>query len=151
MGIAGVQLEFNVPLVSAFKRLYDYKIRKIHPFYSVDDGVSWYPFKEVLTPSGSDSIPFSTTETPVTLITYTDNTNAEIVHPTLYNETQFRLKFVLQVFSNDPRLPQERIHEMTKINNTVYGFDASDPVYLVDEDGFPSSISIIIDDMDVYS
>lgn len=151
MSVAGAQLEFTVPLASAFKRLYDYKIRRIRPFYSVDNGVNWYPFKEVLTPSESDSIPFSTVETPVTLITYSDNTNPEIVHPALHSETQFRLKFVLQIFSNDPRLQEERIHEITKTNNTVYSFDASDPVYLVDEDGFPSSISIIIDDMDVYS
>lgn len=151
MSVAGAQLEFKVPLASTFKRLYDYKIRKIHPFYSVDDGVSWYPFKEILTPSGSDAIPFSTVETPVTLTTYTDSTNPEIAHPPLHSETQFRLKFVLQIFSNDARLQEERIHEITKTNSAMYSFDASDPVYLVDEDGFPSSIAIIIDDMDVYS
>lgn len=151
MSVAGAQLEFKVPLASAFKRLYDYKIRKIRPFYSVDDGVSWYPFKELLAPSGADAIPFSTVETPVTLITYTDSTNPEVAHPTLDSETQFRLRFVLQIFSNDARLQEERIHEITKTNDAVYGFDASDPVYLVDEEGFPSSIAIVIDDMDVYS
>lgn len=153
MSIVGVQIEFTVPTIESFKRVYDYQIRTINIDYSIDGGDNWYPFKEIPTPSGSDSIPFSTVETPVTLMTYTID-GGTVVHPIVYNETVFTLKFKFEMFSNnvafEAEVGGERVHVIERTSSSTYAFGTSDPLYSLDPDGFPTNIVIRVNDNDVY-
>ena len=121
MSILGVQINFTVPKVESFKRLYDYKIRAIYVDYSVNGGIDWYPFKEILSPSDSDFINFSTVETPVSLITYTLN-EGTVVHPTLYDDSLFTLKFKFELFSTNSAFEEEgeRVHVVELTNTYTY-------------------------------
>jgi hypothetical protein len=151
MSIIGIQIEFAVPTVESFKRVYDYQIRTINIDYSIDGGDNWYPFKEILTPSGSDSIPFSTVETPMMLLTYTLN-GGTVVHPNVYSDSVFSLKFSFEMFSNNAAFDAEggeRVYVIERRSSSTYVFGTSDPFNSLDPDGFPTRIVIDVSDNDV--
>lgn len=148
MSTTGLQLSFVCPEKNSFRRLYDYKIRKIKSDYSLDNGITWYPFRVLEPISTTDSIPFGST-----LITYSETTNQSL-HPTITPESDiFKLKFDFEFFSNN----NTQVYNISWENTGSYQIKKSelenayeiyhlDPVSL-----YPLDISVDLSDVDIHT
>jgi hypothetical protein len=152
MATTGLQLSFVCPESSAFRRLYDYKIRKINSNYSLDNGATWHPFRVLEPISTTDSIPFG-----ATLTTYSQKTS-DGFHPVITPANDiFKLKFDFEFFSNNSAFTETKVHNLSWENTGSYQIQLSEgenvyEIYHLDSvTNYPSDVSVVLEDVDVHT
>lgn len=152
MATIGLQLTFVCPESAAFRRLYDYKIRKINSNYSLDNGTSWHSFRVLEPISTNDSIPFG-----ATLITYSQKTT-DGFHPIITPDNDiFKLKFDFEFFSNNSAFTETQVHTVSWENTGSYQISLSEgenvyEIYHLDPvTNYPSDVAVVLRDVDVHT